>query len=407
MVPIQRMVLNKTQDLRRKTQEHFRFAILDFRLQSKIENLKSKIACVLCLVVTLLLPHMNVRAEVPEAEEVFQQLLRSRQTVDFEGKLTLISSIPGRDSILESLVIRKAPDKQRIEFTSPPEMSGTGMVINGEKRWPIRDKKDRRRRPFLLPPPNRMMDELPLKNFQLLVQNYGMQVFDGGHVAGRSTYLLEIKPKLPGRPSWKVWIDAEMGVILKMEHYDHRRKLDQVFAYSEINFEPEIDEELFRSRDVMEPRPKPQEERGGAELWNYNQGELDLDKIRKGAQFDVILPDQSPAGFILQSIHVVKFGERRNIHLIYTDGLSILSVFESLSGEERRGRERGERREDRPPWQRGEVGKMDINGVECEVMPRGPMLIFRWNCGGIYLTLMGELEQKEMAKIVSSFVKNG
>jgi ABC-type Fe3+ transport system substrate-binding protein len=37
-----------------KTQEHFRFGILDFRFQSQTKNQKSKIACVLCLSIILL-----------------------------------------------------------------------------------------------------------------------------------------------------------------------------------------------------------------------------------------------------------------------------------------------------------------------------------------------------------------
>ena len=37
-----------------KTQDHFRFAILDFRFQSQIKNQKSKIACILCLLIVSL-----------------------------------------------------------------------------------------------------------------------------------------------------------------------------------------------------------------------------------------------------------------------------------------------------------------------------------------------------------------
>jgi outer membrane lipoprotein-sorting protein len=355
-------------------------------------------------VTLLLLIPMHVGAEVPEAEELFQKLLQSLQTVDFEGKLTFISRIPEGDPVREAWVIRKAPDKQRIEFTRPPEVRGIGMVMSGKRRWRTRDERDRGRRPFPPLQPDRM-GEFLLKDSQLLLRNYDVRVLDGGHVAGRSTYLLEIEPKTTGKPSRKLWMDAEMGVVLKMEHYDSQKRLGQVFAYSEINFKPDIDEAVFRSRDGMEPERMPPGEPGREELWNYNQGKPDLDRIRNEVQLDIILPDQVPAGFVLQSINALKFGERKNVYLRYTDGLTILSVFQSPLEEGKRGPERGGRREDEPPWRGGRVEKMNIGGTECEVISRGPMLIFGWNYGGLYLTLMGELGGKEMVEIVSSFVR--
>ena len=45
-----------------KTEEHFRFSILDFRLQSKIANQKSKIICILCLALC------GCEADEPEAD---------------------------------------------------------------------------------------------------------------------------------------------------------------------------------------------------------------------------------------------------------------------------------------------------------------------------------------------------
>ena len=349
------------------------------------------------LTITLLLSFpMRVRAETPGAEELFQKLLQSFQTVDFEGKLMPISLIPEGDPVREALVIRKAPDKQRIEFIRPTEMHGMGMVMRGSERWRIHSERTRERRPFLSRPPNRMMDHFPLKNIQLLLQNYDVRVLDGGSVAGRSTYLLEIVPKVTGRPSRKLWMDAEMGVILKMENYDSQKRLRNLFAYSEVNFEPEIDEEIFRSRHRTKQEKRPRGKPDREELWNHNQGKPDLEKLRKEVQLNIALPDQAPAGFILQDIQVVRFGERKNVHLRYADGLASLSVFQSPSDEGRRG--------DRLPRPGGKVKKMNIGGIECELMFTGPMLIFRWHYEGIYLTLMGELEQKEMAGIVGSFI---
>ncbi len=363
--------------------------------------------CLFLLAILLLLfPSLYAKAEPPSAEELFQKLMQSIQTVSFKGKFTLISQIPGGSPVREATVIRKAPDKQRIEFVRPGEIRGTGMVMSGRKRWPISREEGRRRRP--LPPmqPDRM-GEFLVRNTQLLQRFYDIRVLDGGIVAGRDTYLIEVEPKMAGRPSRKVWMDKEAGVILKMENYDSQKRLQLLLAFSEIDFEPEIDDEVFQPRRKPPEPPEPQE-RDRGELWNYEQGKLDLGKIRKEVELDVIVPDQPPEGFILQSVQAVSFGRRRNVHLRYTDGLSVLSVFQSLSAERGPGGKREDRPpEDKPPWRDGKLEKMNIGGKDVEVISGGPMLIFRWSNNGIYLTLIGELEREEMARIAGLFVRKG
>lgn len=81
-----------------KTQEDFRFAVSDFRFQSQIKNLKSKIACVLCLALVLLSacgdrkpsdnklillsPHQESITE--EFTAVFQKWYKAKNGVDVE-----------------------------------------------------------------------------------------------------------------------------------------------------------------------------------------------------------------------------------------------------------------------------------------------------------------------------------
>lgn len=375
----------------------------------------------LFLVITVLLLSfpVYVTAEIPGAEEIFEKLIQSSRTVDFQGRLTFVAQIPRGNPVCEARVIRKAPDKQRIEFIWPSEMRGMGMVINGEQRWSIRDNRERGGRPFLARPPNRMMDDFPLKNIQRLLRNYDIRVLDGGSIADRSTYLLEIDPKVAGKPSRKIWVDAEMSVILKVEHYDSQKRLRGFYSYNKIDFAPEIDEAVFRKGRRTGNGKSQRPERGRKELWSANQGKPDLGKIRKAARLDVIIPNQLPAGFALQSIQALSFGERRNVHLRYTDGLAVLSVFQSSSegggrggrrggrGEGRPQRPGGPQKPDRPPGADAATKKISVDGVECEMMSRGPMVILRWNYKTVFFTLMGELEQEQMTEIVGSFISKG
>ncbi len=370
----------------------------------------------LLTIALLLLSAMHVGAEVPEAEEIFQRMAQSFRTVDFKGRFTFMFQSPAGNQMREAMMIRKAPNRIRIESLWPEEDRGTVMVMDGKERWHIRGEKEwermRGRRPFL--PPNRMGESL-LKEARLLLKNYNIRIYEGGKVADRSTYLVEVEAEASLRPSAKIWVDIETSTILKMEHYDPQRRLKDLLVYSKIDFHPEIDEAAFQKPDGVRTGRGPGEGRGREKIWSNEQGKLDLEKVRKMAQLDVVIPKREPAGFALQNIHIIKFGERKNVQLSYTDGLAMLSVFQSSSGAGGRGggrgglfgrRRREGRREEMPPWRGGRAEKMDIRGTECEIISRGPMSIFRWNHNGVYITLMGELGRKEMIKIVGSFINN-
>lgn len=365
------------------------------------------------LTITLLLfSAIRVEAAIPEAEEIFQKMAESFRTVDYKGKFTFMFRSPNGNQTREATMTRKAPNRVRIDMLWPPDERGAVMVMNGNERWHVREERERgrgrmrRRRPFL--PPNRMGESL-LKETRILLKNYDISIFEGGHVAGRSTYLIEVEANV--RPTAKIWVDKETSAILKMEHYDPQRRLRDLLVYSSIDFHPEIDEAVFRRPDNVEADRGP----GGRKaIWSSGQGKLDLAKIRKAAQLDIVVPERDLSGFVLQSIHIIEIGERKNAQLSYTDGLATLSVFQSSSdegrgglfGRRRAGRREGKRQEE-PPRRGGITEKVDIHGTECEIISRGPMSIFRWNHNGVYITLMGELGRKEMIKIIGSFIDNG
>lgn len=385
-----------------------------------IQQMAHKSWLPLLIAILLLFLSVYAEAEMPKAEEILQNMVKSIRTMDFKGKVTFMSMSPFGTQMREAAIIRKAPDKGRIEILLPLDERGSVMGMNGKERWFVqgqsRDNRNRRgrgprRRPFM--PPDQMADSL-MRNARFIRQNYNIQVFAGGNVAGRDTYLVEVKSERTIRPSAKIWLDSENSVILKIEHYDSQNRLRELLVFNKIEFKPQIDDAIFI-------KPEGGKTDGGGprreEIWDHRQGKLDLIEIKKELPIDVVFPKQVPLGFSLQSIQILKFGERKNVHLIYTDGLAMLSVFQSESEGDGRGRRGGPpggrpegkpegKRRDRPSWQDGDVEKMNINNTECTIISRGSMFIFSWNYKEIYITLMGELERKEMIEVASSFINN-
>ena len=289
-----------------------------------IKNLVIKNWLIL-LTTMLLFVQLNVNADTPKAETLFQKMILAYRTVDFEGRFTLILRMQRGNEVFEIKEIRKTPDKRRIEIVSPADLFGLGIVIDGDKNWRIEPMKDRHL-PFHLLQPEQLEDT-QFQNFRLLFKNYKIRIFNGGSVADRDTYLIDITPKMRNRPSRKVWVDTEKGIPLKVELYDSQKVLRRLIAYSNINFNPEINDSLFQNpRKLWDIRRRPPEPRS-EEIWSYTQGKPDISKIRDKTQTDIKLFEQLPGGFTLQSINIVKFGKAKNVHLRYTDGLTVLSVF--------------------------------------------------------------------------------
>jgi len=381
-----------------------------------LENLLFYLAITLSILVV-----SNTKAEIPKPEDVLQKILQSYQTVNFKGNLMFVSRGPEEGPVREALIIRKAPDKQRIEFLMPEEAKGTGMIINGRDRWPIQRNRDREKgtgpdrrfppRPPL-PPPDSMMEKFSTQNIKFLLKNYDIRILNGGSVAGRDTYLLELESKISPRPSRKIWMDKENGVILKMERYDTEKKLRGFFVFSEIDFKPKIDDSELQGRPGVFDRFRPRPEGEREDLWNYEQGKLDHEKIIKEVKMNIVFPEKLPAGFILQSIREMKFRDQKTVHLSYTDGLAMLSVFQSQIGEKKPfekppdDRRPDDRKPERGPRPEPKTEQIKIGNVNSQLITAGPMLIFKWNLNNIDFTLMGEMERREIIKIVKVFMGN-
>ncbi|MGB9595627.1 MAG: sigma-E factor regulatory protein RseB domain-containing protein [Candidatus Poribacteria bacterium] len=387
--------------------------------------IQKSLTTLILLAIILTLVTSESYSEMPRAQALLQDLLLATKQLSYKGRVTIMIQTPMKNMVFELMITRKAPDKRRVEIISPLEMAGSGTIINGKEIAPIMPSKDRKEQGGPMPPffqPDQM-DELQSYNIQQLIRNYKIRVLEGGLVAGRNTYLIEIEPKNENRPARKIWIDKEKKIALKVEQYNAQKILQRLVAFSNIDFATDISDEVFRIQRSfwdMGRRPKPPERE---DLWDQLQGKLDLNKIKEKAKFDVKVLNSLPGGLALQSITMVKFEKDQNVHLIYTDGLTFVSLFQSPFDETKRERRPpegsphreppGERREgghppgapSRPPKQPDKPEKMKISDIDCDVLQKGSAFIFRWYKQGVYFTLIGDYPKKEMVKMVSSIIK--
>ena len=337
-------------------------------------------------------------------QKAIQQILEAEKRVDFVGNRFVINFSRWHNAVLEERVTNKSPDKQRVEVLIPSEMAGFTAIRSGKQRWHISPKRGDRRRG---PSPygfGRLNAEVKFEDVELMLKNYSVKISNGIGIAGRNTYQLEITPKYEGRPSEKIWLDAENSLALRVEHYNSDSKLNSLIVYTDIAFSRKIDSSQFvrpPSDDEEQKRrlEKWEERRKKQDSWGYRSQDLNLKDLTRQAHFSVSIPEYLPAGFVFQKARLLKYREHESVHLLYTDGLVLLSLFETqnVKSKRRDGRGRETEREK----------QIEILGVGCKMLYDGRMRILRWEDNKLNLTLMADLSEAEMIKVTESLIATG
>jgi outer membrane lipoprotein-sorting protein len=190
------------------------------------------------------------------------------------------------------------------------------------------------------------------------------------------------QPKTDDRPTWKIWIDSEHGLVVKTEIYDINGNLALLSAFSEITFQPKLAKKTFTMTVPKGTQVKP----------SIEQSFHSLEEAQEHVNFPITEPKYMPLGFILSSVIVSKAKEGEKVQLTYIDGMSSISVFEDKQTSSP---------DSAAPRASKEVA---INKtVKGTFRDHGLLKILNWHlAGNVHITLIGEVADSELLKIASS-----
>ena len=151
-------------------------------------------------------------------------------------------------------------------------------------------------------------------DFSELSKNY--QFSEGGNerIAGRIAHQVNVTPKDPYRYGYVLWADRDTGLLLRSDLVDERGQIIEQYMFVKVDIGGDIPDELLQpvsKKDELEwfGNAKPPV---SAPATHSNWA---LDHIPAGYQLSKHIKRMSPMGA----------GEVE--HLVYTDGLSTISVF--------------------------------------------------------------------------------
>ena len=326
----------------------------------------------------------------PESLEILRRIVDAESKVAYVGTRMTVANTSRGTIVREDAVLHRPPEIHAVTVLSILE-NGRSLKINdreprkdseGDRRNGRRDEMRGNRRRF---PLNRKpMAALSQKESELLAQNYIFDSTPADPIAGQKTDLVTVSPKFEARPTKRLYLASDTGIILRIEDLDPDGNLRFMSVYTYISFEEDAIQQKLAE-------------------WHRN-GKIPAEKRRRRSQpitlveaktvlgDRLIEPSYLPPGFQFIEARYIK-QRSDTVYLRYTDGMLTFTVFESKSKQERTR-----------PGNRREVEHIQIQGTAAQHEQRGPTHILQWSASDVNFTVMGELHQDELIKVAESLI---
>ena len=345
----------------------------------------------LTIVFLLLILIANPIAEAsPESLKILKHIMNAEEKVAYVGTRMIVMNTSRGTIAREEAVIHQPPEIHAVTILPILEYDRSRRLNNQEphkgsernRREGRRDDRRGDRRRFSLD--WKRMGTLSQKEVELLAQNYTFDSTPADPIAGQETDLVTVSPRFEARPTKRLYLARDTGVILRIEDFDPSGNLRFMSVYTQINF----DEEAVKQK-LAEWR---RDEKSPAERRHRRSQSITLDEARTMLEGKLIEPTYLPPGFQLLETRYFKH-RSETVYLRYTDGMLTFTVFESKR--KQANSRNGERRD---------AEHLQIQGTETRCEKRGPTHILQWYISDLNFAVMGELHRDELIKVAESLI---
>ena len=315
------------------------------------------------------------------AQENANRLLRAGidapNSVSYVGQVQNVEFGQTRADATIFRIEHKSPDLTRRWYVAPQSLYGDSIISHGDTSYNVDVKHNR----IIVSKDDAIDDQVAMDdNFSLLSHNYRSVLGPDETIAGRRTLSVLLVNKYTGQTVMRVWLDAETNLVLQKERYANNGSITYQMRFDQIRYTNAMPSAIF---DV--PR------KGFARLRGADHGapSSDIANIVRMAGFPARFPQHIPNGFTPVEGVVADVKGVRTIHLLYSDGVRTISLFENAH-------------DSAVDMSRYQVHTADVHGNEARYVNEGPTTLLAWGQGGLHFTLVGELSRDELLKIAGS-----
>ena len=264
--------------------------------------------------VTVLLGLAAPLAQAADAQALFARIHQAGRSLDYEGTFVYqhgdqleslrIVHKAGTGGVRERLVSLNGAPREIIRTDSEVRcyLSDENAVLIEHRR------ADNRIFPALLP-----------DSLEHLKGSYRISVGQKGRVAGRKAVSVRIKPRDAYRYGYLLWADEASGLLLKAGLLDEHGGVVEQYMFTQVSID----------KPIPESDLKPQYPTKGI-VWQRADDEAPAPSTGQWTAAHL------PAGFTLSARMMRMLPARKQPveHLVYTDGLAVVSVFVEKAGDE-------------------------------------------------------------------------
>ena len=299
--------------------------------------------------------------------------------ISFVGQVVSIRSGQTRSSAVVSKIEHRAPDETRRTYLTPRDLYGQFVISRGATSWNV----DPVRKRVVVVQNEAAVDPVAVVDDIAMVDGNYRAVRTGSDVvADRKVDVVDLVSRHTGERAMRLWIDTETHVVLGKEAYHSDGSLAWRMRYDDIRYTDVIPAAIFTAI-----APAGFQTVQGR---SYHRPQM-LPGAAPDAGFKPITPRYLPDGFALIGADVSQVKGVRNLHLIYSDGIRTLSLFENAT--------------DRA---------IDFTGMkaqhtrfedhDAQFVHDGPTTLLAWREHGLAFALVGDLELKELSQIATTVI---
>jgi negative regulator of sigma E activity len=277
-------------------------------------------------------------------------------------------------------VEHKSPDATRDTYLAPPSLYGSYYVTRGSttSRFDVAHER------VVITQNQAAENQVAFNdNVALLFANYHAVAGPDETVASRPSTTISLINRHTGERVMRLWIDKQTRIVLAKESYHSDGSLATRMKFDEIRYTSDIPDTTFTTKLPA----------GFTSVQGRNFGEpsTDIGNVIRGAGFTPVGPKFLPEGFSIISADVTEVKGIKSLHLLYSDGLRNLSLFENGSNAS------------------ADFGALKPTTTtfekhDAQYVKDGPTTLLAWHEHHLAFTLVGDLELKELVDIAVSVV---
>jgi negative regulator of sigma E activity len=316
----------------------------------------------------------------PDANALVREALEAPRHVSYVGQMQTIRWGTRVANATIQRVEHLAPSSTRRTFLAPEALYGEYDITLGTTTTKIDPKQHRA---MVSENPSSDNEIAMNSSIALLVANYRAVIGPVEIVAARPATTISLVNRYTGERMMRLWIDNETKVVLAKEAYHQDGSLAWRSRFDDIRFTGQIPNGIF-STSI----PSDFQQVEGRRFADIND---DLQQTLDDAGFKPENPRYLPDGFHIIGAENSIFRGLHNLHLLYSDGIRTLSLFENNSDSE-------------PDFGDVKPSTTHFEGHDAQYVKDGPTTLLTWREHGLAFALIGDLDLKNLTQIAISVV---